>query len=249
MLVLLPPSETKVTGGDGRPLDTGRLSFPELNPTRERLLDAVASLASDVPASLRALGLSQRQEHEIARNAALYESPTLPALSRYTGVLYDALDPGSLSRTERARAGHRLAVASALFGLVRADDPIPAYRLSAGSRVPAAGSLRTLWRDALQPLLTGLAELVVDLRSGPYAALAPLPDAVTVRVVTENSGGTRSTVSHHNKAYKGHLARALVGARREPNDPEDLVITARAAGIGVERTGPRSLDLVIRNTP
>ena len=34
---------------------------------------------------------------------------------------------------DRARADRRLAVGSALFGLVRGDDAIPAYRLSAGS--------------------------------------------------------------------------------------------------------------------
>ncbi|MGH3802436.1 MAG: hypothetical protein ACRDTD_20375 [Pseudonocardiaceae bacterium] len=38
----------------------------------------------------------------------------------YTGVLYAALDTGSL----QARAVARLAVASALFGLLAADDQI-----------------------------------------------------------------------------------------------------------------------------
>lgn len=245
VLMLLPPSETKIAGGGGPPLDVERLSFPELNPTRTRLLDALVSLAADLPASLRALGISERQSHEVARNASVYESPTMPALSRYTGVLYEALDPGSLSAPERGRARERLAVASALFGIVRADDPIPAYRLSAGSAVPGVGSLRTLWRPVLGPALADRDELVVDLRSGAYTALTPVPQAVTVRVVTERADGTRATVSHHNKAYKGRLARALIGESREPDGPADIVVAAKKAGLGVEQTGDRTLDLVV----
>lgn len=92
MLVLLPPSETKAEGGAGAPLDLTALSFPELTAVRERLATALSELAADVPASLAALDLSARQADEVARNAALRQSPTMPALERYTGVLYDALE-------------------------------------------------------------------------------------------------------------------------------------------------------------
>src|SRR5439155_8724037 len=141
MLVLLPPSETKAGGGDGPPLDLTALSFPELTPVRERLVSALETLAGDVPASLAALGLSERQSDEVARNAALRTSRTLAAVCRYTGVLYDALGIGGFTRAERRRAGARLAVASALFGVLRADDPVPAYRLSGGSTLPELGGL------------------------------------------------------------------------------------------------------------
>ena len=58
MLVLLPPSETKRTGGDGPPLAAATLSFPELEPLRKELVDDLVVLAADVPASRAALGLS-----------------------------------------------------------------------------------------------------------------------------------------------------------------------------------------------
>lgn len=242
VLVLLPPSETKAEGGGGLPLDLDLLSFPDLNPVRRKLTEALVDLARDVPASLVALGLSERQEAEVARNAALFTSPTMPALRRYTGVLYDALGFGSFTRAQARTASGRLAVASALFGVVRATDPIPAYRCSGDSALPGVGSLRELWRPVLEPTLRGLAELVVDLRSGTYANLAALPGAVTVRVVTE-IGGRRTTVSHHNKAYKGQLARALAVAQREPTSVAALLRVARTAGIAVEQTGDLTLEL------
>ncbi|OZM70245.1 hypothetical protein CFN78_26380 [Amycolatopsis antarctica] len=244
MLVLLPPSETKAGGGRGRPLDLDALSFPDLNPVRAKVADALTELARDVTASLAALGLSERQHEEVARNAELWTAPTAPALLRYTGVLYEAMDLTGFRAPQLAKAGRRLAVASALFGLVRANDPIPAYRLSGDSVLPGTGGLRPLWRPALEPVLDGVEGLVVDLRSGAYAALARVPDAVTVRVVTVNAAGVRTTVSHFNKAYKGKLAGVLARAPREPSTVEGLVRLASRSGIALERTGDRALELV-----
>lgn len=245
MLVLLPPSETKHPGGDGAPLDLGSLTAPELGPLRGRLVEALVALAADVPASRAALGVSARQDDEIARNAALRTGPTLPAVERYTGVLYDALDVGSLTRAQRARADARLAVGSALFGLVRAGDRIPAYRLSAGSTLPGLPTLRALWKPALSPVLAAVPGLVVDLRSGSYAALAPVPGAVTVQVLSERPDGTRSVVSHFNKAHKGRLARLLALTTAEPADVAGLRRLLKRAGLHVEHDGGTALSLVV----
>ena len=61
---------------------------------RTELVEALVKLAGDVRRPVRALGVSDKQDDEIARNAALWTAPTLPAVERYTGVLYDALDIG-----------------------------------------------------------------------------------------------------------------------------------------------------------
>jgi hypothetical protein len=245
VLVLLPPSETKHPGGDGAPLDLASLTAPELNPVRIEIAEALTKLADDVPASRAALGLSPKQIDEIARNAQLWTSPTLSAVQRYTGVLYDALDVTSMTRAQRARADNRLAVGSALFGLVRATDAIPAYRLSAGSALPGLPTLRALWRPALTPVLAAVDELVVDLRSGSYAVLAPVPGAVSVEVLSERPDGTRAVVSHFNKAHKGRLARLLATTRAEPGDAVHLRGLLRRAGLHVEHRGDTALTLVV----
>ena len=243
---MLPPSETKSDGGDGPPLELDRLAFAELNPARKELVDELVTLAGDLPASRAALGLSARQDGEVARNGALWTAPTEPALHRYTGVLYDALDVGSLRGAAAERAAERLAVSSALFGLLRAGDPVPAYRLSAGSALPGRGTMASFWRPVLDPVLAGLPGLVVDLRSGSYAALGRLPGAVTVRVLTERPDGSRTVVSHHNKASKGRLARLLAGSRAEPTDLPGLLRVLRRAGLPVERgAADNELDLVL----
>jgi cytoplasmic iron level regulating protein YaaA (DUF328/UPF0246 family) len=245
VLVLLPPSETKAPGGDGAPLDLASLTAPELTGVRTEIAEALVKLSADGPAARAALGLSPAQDDEIARNAALWTSPTLPALHRYTGVLYDALDARSLTRAQRARAGRRLAVGSALFGMVRADDPIPAYRLSAGSSLPGFPTLRAMWKPVLSPVLAAAGELVVDLRSGSYAALAPVPGAVTLSVLSERPDGTRSVISHFNKAHKGRVARVLATTTGEPDDVVPLRSLLRRAGLHVEHDGGTALTLVV----
>ena len=150
-----------------------------------------------------------------------------------------------MTRAQRARAGRRLAVGSALFGLVRGTDLIPTYRLSAGSALPGLPTLRSLWRPALSAVLSGVDDLVVDLRSGSYAALAPVPGAVTLQVLSERPDGSRAVVSHFNKAHKGRVARLLASSTGDPTDVVGLRRLLRRAGLHVEHDGGTSLTLVV----
>ncbi len=246
MIVLLPPSETKRAGGDGPPLDLDRLSFPALNGLRAALVDELVALSADVAGARKALGLTAKQDAEIERNAKLSSTPTLPAIDRYTGVLYDALDIASVRGAAAARARARLAVGSALFGLLRADDPVPAYRLSAGSKLPDRPTLAARWRPALEPVLAEIAaqELIVDLRSGSYAGLGRIAGAVRVNVLAEHADGHRTVVSHFNKAHKGKLARVLATSKAEPDDAARVAAVARRAGMQVERDGDELVIVV-----
>ena len=53
----------------------------------------------------------------------------MPAWRRYSGVVWDHLDPASL--THRAP----IVVVSGLHGLVGAEDPLPDYRLKMSANV------------------------------------------------------------------------------------------------------------------
>ncbi len=245
MLIVLPPSETKSDGGGGGPLDLAALSFPILTAVRRRIADALVDLSSDPVLSAQVLGLGSRQLGEIDRNAALWTSATRPAIERYTGVLYDALGVGDLTRAARTKAGDRLAVGSALFGVVRADDPIPAYRLSSGSRLPGMGTLAAQWKPDLATALTDLTDdSVVDLRSDGYRALGPIPGAIEVSVLTVSADGKRGVVSHFNKHHKGVMARTLVTTRRRVRDIETLAAVVSDGGQRTEVASERELIIL-----
>ena len=263
MLVLLPPSEGKTAARRGKPLDLSALSFPELTPAREAMVERLVDLAVREPDGLRAaLGLSERQGEEIARDAALLTAPTSAAGAVYTGVLYDALDLATLSTPARRRAGRWLVVMSALFGAVRVGDRIPAYRLSGDTVLPDIGAVGRTWREPLASVLPAAAGrgLVVDLRSSAYATMWT-PDAalaartVAVRVLAESRRDgrwVRTVVSHHNKSTKGRLVRALLEAGDDPRHVEELLEACAAVGFTAEageppRPGrPHQVDVVVR---
>jgi cytoplasmic iron level regulating protein YaaA (DUF328/UPF0246 family) len=248
MLVLLPPSETKRTGGaEGTRLDYAALSWPELTPYRRVAVDAVRRLSRNLAAATGALRLGGTQAAEVARNRLILTSPTMPAIDRYDGVLYEGLDASTLTSDQRAFAGRHLAIASAAFGLTGGLDPIPAYRLSHDSRLPGV-SLTRLWRAPLAALLESAPGLQLDLRSEAYASLGPLPrrpDAVFVRVVSEDGSGRRRALNHFNKKGKGEFARRLVEAGIDHPDVDAVLAWAAVSGIRLERGAAGELDLIV----
>lgn len=251
MLVILPPSETKRDGGavagDGSPipLDLALLGFPALTPQRRRAIAALKALCRNLAAAAAGLRLGPSQRFEIDRNRALATSPVMPALDRYTGVLYDGLDAATLSAAERTFADRHVLIGSALFGLLRASDPIPAYRLSHDSRLPGV-PLRRLWAPAVSAELARQEGLILDLRSEAYAALGPAPAGTWyLRVLSEGPSGVRTALSHFNKKAKGEFVRALVRSGIDHGGVDSLLDWATGAGIPLSRGAAGELDLVV----
>lgn len=199
------------------------------------------------------LRLSQAQAADVARDADLLTAPTAPAGQIYTGVLYDALSLSSLNAAAKRRAATRVAVASALFGLLRLGDRIPSYRLGGSTTMPGLGTLASMWRAPLDAVLDAEAArgLVVDLRSATYAAYcrprAGAVNVVSVRVLQETAG-VRSVVSHFNKATKGRLVAELLEDGANPRSTRGLAATLSRLGWQVESSGGRgTLDVVVRD--
>ncbi|HWV48568.1 MAG TPA: peroxide stress protein YaaA [Microbacterium sp.] len=249
MKILLPPSETKRAGGELSPLRTRSLALPALNAHRESVIDALVDLAADEAAARRVLKLSERQAGEVLHNRELRTAPTMPAVDRYTGVLYDALDAATLDAAARARLHEHVLIHSAPLGPIAALDPIPMYRLSAGTSLPGIPPLRRHWAEAVALALGEEgAPFVLDLRSEAYVALGPIPASVPsayVRVVTDAEGATRA-LNHFNKKAKGAFVRAFAEDRVVPASAQDLLDWADSRGIRLRTTAePGVWELVV----
>ncbi|MGL4173974.1 MAG: YaaA family protein [Actinomycetota bacterium] len=245
MIILLPPSETKRPGGLGPPLSLTALSFPQLTQPRRSALAAVRRLSTNLKTAAHALGLGTRSAPEAALNRQLRSAATMAALDRFDGVLFDALNVAGLTPQARRFAEECVVIHSALFGLVRAGDEIPNYRLSCTSRLPNA-TLRSLWREPITAVLAAGNEFVLDLRSAAYVSLGPAGvNSYGVRVVTKEAGGARRGLNHFGKAAKGRFIRALLDGGVNYADVDSLIVGARAAGVLLEPAEHRVLDLVV----
>jgi len=241
MIFLLPPSETKQIGGQGTKVP---LAFPELNPARASVYRELMELCRDSDAAAKALKLGAKQLGEIVHNLAIGKSKTMPAIKRYTGVLYDALNASDLKAKELSRAGKQVFIQSALFGLISANDPIPYYRLSADSKLPTL-KLKQIWPDAhLSVWEKFLKQPVVDMRSKAYADLAPLPDNLqgyNLSVMLENNKGERQQLNHFNKKAKGLLIAAVLKSAKPVANLTELRSAAKVAGMKLEAKGNQLL--------
>jgi cytoplasmic iron level regulating protein YaaA (DUF328/UPF0246 family) len=99
-----------------------------------------------------------------------------------------------------------------MAGLVRADDPLPDYRLKMGARCAPFGLMSTWWRDDLTESLVRFlrGRIVVDLLPQEHRAAvdwSAMDNVVRVDLVSRTGG----VVGGHNaKAAKGLLARHLL---------------------------------------
>lgn len=242
MQILLPPSETKREGGFGSLDDSLLFAQGELEAARATVRAALEELCApnaDEDAAVKSLKLGVKNRGELLRNRDLGESGVMAALDRYTGVLYDALDSSTLGLDGRVWAGSHVQIQSALFGRVRALDPIPAYRLSASSKLPALGApLKRVW-GAAHAVLPPCGTFTLDLRSKDYAALAPLRDGegYALHVAQRGADGETRALNHFNKAAKGDLVRRLALRGREIISVDDLISWARSEGLELELQG------------
>lgn len=259
--ILLPPSEGKAPGGSGPPLrDQLDAADPadRLATTRVRVLTAVARLCREEPdLAVDLLRLPAAvAPAALEANATVLDSATMPALDRFTGVLYDAFAPATLTRRARAVAEESVLVFDGAFGVLAGSEPVPDHRVPASASLPDLGGVAGLWRPVLAAVLPPRLEagLVVDLRSTDYAAMwRPAPGTVVpVRILVEQRTGTgvRHVVSSvPSKVGKGVLARALCSTRRRVDGPRDLVALATAAGFRVLPGDGPTLDLLFDFVP
>lgn len=230
LFVLLPPSEGKVAAGDGPGWTPDLGEFPDLGPARVRVANALRRARGGTAKQLGARGeLLNRAK---TANRSLIGAATLPAWRRFSGVVWEALDPETLRAPARRRAEAGVLVISAVTGVSAWNDPVPDFRLKLSASVSPLGRLAAFWQAPLTKVLNDRLEghTVFDLLPNEHrAAWIPDPDRYElVRPVLATADG--KPAGHAGKAAKGRLARALVESAHPHRtlasfDAGDLVIT------------------------
>jgi cytoplasmic iron level regulating protein YaaA (DUF328/UPF0246 family) len=235
--ILLPPSEAKNPGGSGLPLSRRQRRQP-IDHSRELVLHALDELldgAGQLDAARALLLPDSVAAAALADNRRVRISPTMPALDRYAGIVYDGLFLQPLSDAARAVAGREVLIFSGLFGVLRGGDPVPAYRVPAKAALPGLGVLATFWRARLDALLPALLDRgpLIDLRSTDYAAMwqpsaAQADRLIGVRVLSPRPDGSLGVISFASKLAKGRLTAALLERRAAGQAVRDVADIAAA---------------------
>jgi cytoplasmic iron level regulating protein YaaA (DUF328/UPF0246 family) len=214
-LILLPPSEGKALGGDGPAWTPGSMAV-DLDARRVEVISALtAAMKRPEAERSRLLGVKGAAlAAATAANLDLRTAPTSPAIERYTGVLYDAIDLPTMSSPARRRLRSSVLIVSGLWGAVAPDDPIPAYKLKMGANLPPLGTLSTWWREPLSAAIAARARgrRVWNLLPNEHAAAWRAPGGLrqtSVRFLEPGKDGRLVAVSHWNKFLKGALVRLL----------------------------------------
>tara|TARA_B110000438_G_C15778658_1_gene635270 strand:+ start:816 stop:1610 length:795 start_codon:yes stop_codon:yes gene_type:complete len=228
-LILLPPSEGKSSGGNTPTWSKSEQSFPELESARKKVIKALkTAMKLAVEDRSKLLGVGESKTNEATKtNLLVDKGMTLPAIERYTGVLYDALEYGTLSTKLKKRVDSQVVIFSGLWGILRPEDLIPDYKLKMGAELPILGKPSHFWKPLISSSLAKSAAGVVwDLLPKEHsAAWDPSISSEKIRVnflddVVKNKKRTLITVSHWNKLLKGSLVRFL--AESQIDEPSGL---------------------------
>jgi cytoplasmic iron level regulating protein YaaA (DUF328/UPF0246 family) len=138
-----------------------------------------------------------------------------PAISVYTGVLYQALDWPSLSPAAKKRGESVIAIISAKYGAIGPASRIENYKLKIDNK-----AMRPTVSAALD---SRERQLIIDCRSSTYKSVWAAPADITVEVkVSTVVNGVRTVVTHMSKKTRGEITRWLLQSRAIAKTPEDL---------------------------
>lgn len=99
----------------------------------------------------------------------IFKSPIMKAIQRYEGVAYDYLNYNSLEVSAQKYIDENTLIFSNIFGVIKADDKIPDYKLKQGESFENL-KIDKFYSDNFSQTLDNylLDEDILDLRAGFY---------------------------------------------------------------------------------
>ena len=201
MKILIPPSEGKAK--IQRPQN---ILFQDTKFVYDRYVKQVVRLLNLIDnEDLRSIyGTSQEKSILFHRqNQAIFKEKCVPAIERYTGVVYENIGWSDLSKKAKEYMQDHILIFSGLFGMVEPLTLIPNYKLKMNVL-----SLQHHWRPILTETLNK-EKLIIDLLPQVHRkAYTPNKNVLKVDFSVIKKG-KKVAAGHFGKAVKGQFIKYL----------------------------------------
>ncbi len=220
--ILLPPSEGKMQGGNEafpyRKVENLKEhnSFKSLTFDRQELYTSLKQAINELSEKEleKIFDVKGKNLNEcIAQILDMLNSPTLPAIKRFSGVMFKAIDYSSLSLTGKENFNTSVLFIDGMFGLVRPQDFLPEYKLKIASKFLDI-NVTKFWKDRLRGDFDVLFrdQLIIDILPEAHRKVLTLNETIDyVQIVFVDKVGEKyKQTGHNSKQLKGELLQYLV---------------------------------------
>ena len=203
MKILFSPSEGKTNLMINEPINSNSFIFPKLYNKRIYILNNYNNY-------IHSLSNEELNKYFAIKNGIdfkinLFKEQTCKAIQRYNGVAYDYLEYNNLNTNSQKYIDENTLIFSNLFGVIKANDFIPIYRMKQGQNLPnieIAKYYKQEFSKSLDDYLQN--ELVLDLRAEYYNKFYKPKNYITMKFIKNGK-----VVSHWAKAYRGIVLKSL----------------------------------------
>ena len=206
MKILLAPAEVKLDGGNHIPICKENFSFPNLYIKRLEVLEDYEKLLKDSTLEELSKWFGLKNIKDVKKySKSLKDKPTMKAITRYTGVAFEALGYNNLNSNAQEYIDNNVLIFSNLFGVLKAKDNIPDYKYKQGSKLPNI-DVEKHYKESIKDTLDKyLDDEVIDIRAGYYDKFyKPTTSTITYKFLKDGK-----VVSHWAKHYRGLLLKQL----------------------------------------
>ena len=201
MKILIPASE-----GKAKVTQTSNLKFEDTDFIFKESVQQVVDLLQLIEdEDIRSIyGTSQEKSEAFhSQNQSIFKEKCVPAINRYTGVVYENIGWEDLSNGAKSYLQNHIMIFSGLFGMVRPLTQIPNYKLKMNVL-----SLQHHWKPILTEALSK-EEFIIDLLPQVHRK-AYIPNKNVYRVdFSVIKKGKKTAAGHFGKAVKGKFIQYL----------------------------------------
>ena len=201
MKILIPASE-----GKAKVIKTSNIKFEDTNFIFKNSVKQVVDLLEliDDENITSIYGTSQEKSEGFhSQNQSIFKEKCVPAINRYTGVVYSNIDWENLSDKAQSYLQKHVFIFSGLFGMVSPLTPIPNYKLKMNVL-----SLQHHWNPILTEALSH-EDFIIDLLPQVHRkAYTPNKNVYKVDFSVIKKG-KKTAAGHFGKAVKGKFIQYL----------------------------------------